>query len=137
MIRYMLDTNVCIGVINNTPPALRQQLMRLSPMEIAISHIVYYELAFGVRNSAHREKNQANLDHFLKYVQVLDWGDEQSLAAAQIRCELLRRGQPIGSYDLLIAAHALSLNLILVTHNTREYARVDGLRIEDWFISLS
>jgi tRNA(fMet)-specific endonuclease VapC len=135
MIRYMLDTNVCIGIINNKPPTLREQLMQISPTEIAISQIVYYELAFGVCNSTHREKNQANLDHFLKYVQVLDWGAEQSLAAAQIRCDLLRKGQPIGPYDLLIAAHALSLNVILVTHNTREYARVDGLRIEDWFVS--
>ncbi len=70
--------------------------------------------------------------HFLKYVQALDWSNGQSTEAAQVRCELLRKGQPIGLYDTLIAAHARSVNAILVTHNTREFGRVDGLQLEDW-----
>ena len=132
MIRYMLDTNACIGVINGKPPALRQRLQQVAPAEVAISQIVYYELAFGVCNSGQPQRNRANLMHFLKYVQVLDWEMAQSDEAAQMRCELVRQGQPIGHYDTLIAAHARSLNATLVTHNTREFGRVAGLQVEDW-----
>jgi tRNA(fMet)-specific endonuclease VapC len=132
MIHFMLDTNACIGVINGKPPALRQRLQQIDPMEVAISEIVRYELAFGVCNSKQPEKNQANLTHFLRYVQVLEWGKEQSVEAAQIRCELGRAGQPIGHYDTLIAAHARSLRATLVTHNTREMGRITGLQVQDW-----
>ena len=132
MIRYMLDTNACIGVINDNPLTLRRRLQQFEPTEVAISEIVRYELAFGVCNSKQVEKNQAALTHFLKYVQVLAWEEAQSAVAAQIRCELARKGQPIGHYDTLIAAHARSLQLTLVTHNTREFGRVDDLRVEDW-----
>ena len=132
MIRWMLDTNTCIAVINQDPPRVRQRLLQIPPVEVAISEIVRYELAFGVCNSQRLEQNQANLTHFLRYVRVLDWGEVQSVTAAQIRCELARKGTPIGHYDTLIAAHARSLDVVLVTHNTREFGRVDGLRIEDW-----
>ena len=100
MIRYMLDTNACIGVINDNPPTLRQRLQQFKPAEVAISEIVRFELAFGVCNSKQVEKNQAALTHFLKYVQVLAWEEAQSAVAAKIRCELARKGQPIGHYDL-------------------------------------
>ena len=132
MIRYMLDTNACIGVISGRPPALREQLLQVDPMEVAISQIVRYELEFGVCNSTQLERNRANLTHFLKYVQVLDWGEEQAMDAAQIRCELERRGEPIGPYDILVAAHARSIKAILVTHNGREFGRVRDLQWEDW-----
>jgi tRNA(fMet)-specific endonuclease VapC len=128
----MLDTNACIGVINGNPPALRTRLLQLDPGEVAISQIVHYELAFGVCKSGQSQRNQANLAHFLKYVQVLDWGEEQAIDAAQIRCDVVRRGQPIGPYDVLIAAHARSLQATLVTHNTGEFGRVQGLLLEDW-----
>jgi len=132
MIRYMLDTNACIGVINNKPPAVRVRLLALDPTEVAISEIVRCELAFGVCNSSMPERNQANLTYFLRYVQVLEWTEAQSVEAAQLRCELARQGRPIGHYDTLIAAHARSLNVALVTHNTREFSRVAGLQVEDW-----
>ncbi|WP_348760010.1 type II toxin-antitoxin system tRNA(fMet)-specific endonuclease VapC [Candidatus Methylocalor cossyra] len=132
MIRYMLDTNACIGVINGNPPSLRERLLQVSPREVAVSQIVRYELEFGVCNSKQQQRNRANLTHFLKYVQVLDWSDAQSIEAANVRCELARKGQPIGPYDTLIAAHARSLKAVLVSHNTREFGRVDGLRLEDW-----
>lgn len=132
MMRYLLDTNACIGVINGNPPVLRQRLVQVDPVEVAISQIVHYELAFGVCNSSQPQRNHANLRHFLRYVQVLDWGEEQATEAAQIRCELVRQGQSIGPYDTLIAAHARSLKAILVTHNDREFGRVQGLQIEDW-----
>jgi tRNA(fMet)-specific endonuclease VapC len=128
----MLDTNACIGVINGNPPTLRSRLLGLSPDEVAISEIVRYELEFGICRSQHQEKNRANLAHFLRYIQVLDWSGAQSVEAAQVRCELARLGQPIGHYDTLIAAHARSLGAILVTHNTREFGRVERLQLEDW-----
>ncbi|MBF0135764.1 MAG: type II toxin-antitoxin system VapC family toxin [Magnetococcus sp. DMHC-1] len=132
MIRYMLDTNACIGIINGNPPSLRQHLLQISPNEIAISQIVRYELEFGVCNSRQPQKNRANLANFLKHIRVLDFGNDQSIMAAQIRCDLLRSGQPIGHHDTLIAAHARSLEAILVTHNTREFQRVNALPLEDW-----
>jgi tRNA(fMet)-specific endonuclease VapC len=132
MIRYMLDTNACIGVINGNPPSLRERLLQVPPDQLAISQIVLYELEFGVCRSSQQQKNQANLVHFLKYVPVLDWCTEQSDEAARIRCDLAQQGRPIGHYDTLIAAHALSLGVPLVTHNTREFARVEGLRLEHW-----
>jgi len=135
MIRYMLDTNVCIGVINGNPPSLRERLMHISRAEVAISQIVIYELEFGVCHSKAQERNRVNLLNFRNYVNIMDWQDKQSIEAAQIRCELARMGQPIGHYDTLIAAHARSLNAILVTHNTREFGRVDGLRLDDWEIA--
>ncbi len=128
----MLDTNACIGVINGRPRALRQHLLQIPPAEIAISQIVRYELEFGVCHSQQPQRNYANLMHFLRYVQVLDWGAEQSIEAGQIRCELARIGQPIGHYDTLIAAHARSRKVTLITHNTREFGRVAGLQVADW-----
>jgi tRNA(fMet)-specific endonuclease VapC len=132
MIHYMLDRNVCIGVINGNPPNLRNRLLGMPPETVTISQIVRYELEFGVCNSRQQQRNRANLTHFLKYVQVLDWSDEQSIEAAEIRCALARKGQPIGHYDILIAAHARSLGVVLVTHNTQEFGRVEGLNLEDW-----
>lgn len=132
MIRHMLDTNACIGVINGNPLALRERLTQTIPDEVAVSQIVRYELEFGICNSKFQQKNRSNLLHFLKYIQVLDWGEKQSTEAAQIRCELTRKGQPIGHYDTLIAAHARSLNTILITHNTKEFSRVNNLQLEDW-----
>ncbi|MCW1970126.1 MAG: PIN domain-containing protein [Anaerolineae bacterium] len=78
------------------------------------------------------KKNQAKLAAFLKYIQVLDFSTEHANEAAQIRCDLTKKGTPIGPYDTLIAAHARGLDVILVTHNTREFGRVVGLKIEDW-----
>ena len=133
----MLDSNACIGVINNNPVAVRKRMLQVKPENIFISQIVLYELLFGVCNSTHIDKNKRNLDHFLKYVQVLDWGEEQAKMASKVRCGLSAIGQPIGHYDTLIAAHALSLDACMITHNTREFKRVVGLALEDWKLETS
>lgn len=130
--RYMLDTNACIGIINQRPPVLRERLFEQNVADVSISQIVLYELEYGVCRSQQRQRNRSNLDAFLKYIQVVDWSDEQSREAAQVRCELAAMGQPIGHYDTLIAAHARSLKATLVTHNVREFERVQGLLLEDW-----
>ena len=129
---YMLDTNACIGIINNKPITLRQKLLQIAVEDVAISQIVLYELEYGVCRSQHQQRNRVNLNQFLKYIQVLDWSTEQSQEAALVRCELMQLGQPIGHYDTLIAAHARSLKATLVTHNTREFEKVQGLLLQDW-----
>ena len=91
-----------------------------------------YELEYGVCRSQQIRRNRENLDSFLKYIQVLEWNEEQSREAALLRCELMQIGQPIGHYDTLIAAHARSLKATQVTHNVREFERVQGLLLEDW-----
>ena len=128
----MLDTNACIGIINNKPITLRQKLLQIAVEDVAISQIVLYELEYGVCRSQHQQRNRDNLNQFLKYIQVLDWSTEQSQEAALVRCELMQLGQPIGHYDTLIAAHARSLKATLVTHNTREFEKVQGLLLQDW-----
>ena len=129
MMLYMLDTNACIGIINNKPTVLRQKLFQVAVEQVAISQIVLYELEYGICRSQHPQRN---LNNFLKYIQVLDWSEEQSQEAALVRCELMQLGQPIGHYDTLIAAHARSLKATLVTHNVREFERVQRLLLEDW-----
>ena len=129
---YMLDTNACIGIINNKPITLRQKLLQIAVEDVAISQIVLYELEYGVCRSQHQQRNRDNLNQFLKYIQVLDWSTEQSQEAALVRCELMQLGQPIGHYDTLIAAHARSLKATLVTHNTSEFEKVQGLLLQDW-----
>ena len=129
---YMLDINVCIGIMNNRPPELRKRLLQLDVNDVAISQIVLYELEYGVCGSQHQQRNRKNLDSFLKHIQVLGWQHEQSQEAALVRCELKLRGEPIGHYDTLIAAHARSLQATLITHNVREFKRVKGLIFEDW-----
>ncbi len=129
---YMLDTNACIGIINNKPITLRQKLLQIAVEDVAISQIVLYELEYGVCRSQHQQRNRDNLNQFLKYIQVLEWSTEQSQEAALVRCELMQLGQPIGHYDTLIAAHARSLKATLVTHNTREFEKVQGLLLQDW-----
>lgn len=134
---YMLDTNACIGIINNKPITLRQKLLQIAVEDVAISQIVLYELEYGICRSQHQQRNRDNLNQFLKYIQVLDWSTEQSQEAALVRCELMQLGQlgqPIGHYDTLIAAHARSLKATLVTHNTREFEKVQGLLLQDWEI---
>ncbi len=128
---YMLDTNACIGIINNKPAALRERLFQVAVEQVAISQIVLYELEYGICRSQ-QQRNRDNLNSFLKYIQVLDWGEEQSQEAALVRCELMQLGQPIGHYDTLIAAHARALEATLITHNVREFEQVRRLLLEDW-----
>jgi tRNA(fMet)-specific endonuclease VapC len=89
-------------------------------------------LEYGACHSRHPDATRAALEHFLRYIRTLDWGEPQAREAADIRCQLARAGLPIGPYDVLIAAHARSIDATLVTHNTGEFGRIAGLRIEDW-----
>jgi len=132
VIRYMLDTDVCIAIIKNRSEAMRNRLTRLSPEEVGISGVVAAELWFGVAHSQKQKQNEAALKDFLDYATLLDWPCGASPLYRKIRAGLQKRGTPIGAMDLLIASHALFLDAMLVTNNTREFERVPDLRIETW-----
>ena len=132
VIRYMLDTDACIALIKNRPVSMRNRLSLLTPEEVGISSIVAAELWFGVANSQKKNKNESALKDFLEIVTLLDWPCEASPLYGQIRTKLQKMGTPIGAMDLLIASHALYIDTVLVTNNTREFERVAELKIENW-----
>ena len=135
--KYLLDTNTCIYIIKKKPPQVKEQFSAVSAGDIAISTITQSELQYGVEKSSNRERNQHALNQFLLPLEILDYDQLASREYGKLRAELEKKGQPIGSLDMLIAAHARSLNLILVTNNEKEFRKVSSLRIENWFASSS
>lgn len=130
--KYMMDTNICIYAIKNKPESVIRKILSQNPEDLCISVVTYAELMHGVEKSQAVEKNRIAMSLFLSAITVLDFDGEAAEAYGQIRAELERKGTPIDPMDLLIAGHARSQGLILVTNNTREFAHVTGLRIEDW-----
>ncbi|MDZ7856966.1 type II toxin-antitoxin system tRNA(fMet)-specific endonuclease VapC [Sphaerotilus sp.] len=131
MPRYLLDTNICVHIINRRPPHVFDHFVGRQIGEIAISSITGAELAFGVAKSG-SARNQAAMDKFLAPLDILPFDAEAMRCYGPLRSELERQGRPIGALDMLIAAHALALGCTLVTNNTREFERVPGLRLENW-----
>lgn len=130
--RYMLDTNICIYVIKYKPEAAVQNFLAHDPDDICVSSITYAELMHGVEKSQQIEKNRLALSMFLSAITVLDFDSSAAEAYGELRADLERKGTPIGPMDMLIAGHAKSQNLILVTNNTREFERVSDLTLQDW-----
>ena len=130
--RYLLDANAVIALLNDKDSRLAQRARQYKPGDIGISAIVSHELFYGAFNSQRAVRNVALVDS-LKF-EVLDFDKEDSRQAGEIRAALAVKGTPIGPYDVLIAGQAMARNLILVTHNTNEFGRVPGLQIEDWEI---
>lgn len=130
--KYMLDTNICIYAIKHKPEAVIRRFLLHDPEEICISAVTYAELMHGVEKSMAVQKNRLAVALFLSPITVLDFGAGAAEAYGKIRGELERKGTPIGPMDLLIAGHARSEGLILVTNNTREFCRVEGLQVENW-----
>ena len=129
--RYLLDTNTCIAVMRNHVKVV-QRLSAVSPGDCAISTITSYELHTGVEKCSQPDRERAKVDLLLKTVQQLEFAAGAAQEAARIRAALESEGQTIGPYDLLLAGHARSLALILVSANTREFNRVPGLIVENW-----
>jgi len=127
--KFLLDTNAVIALLKGNQ-AFGERLRKYDPQDFGLSVIVAYELYFGAFRSARRQENLARVDA-LRF-EVLDFTPADARAAGLVRAELASAGTPIGPYDTLIAAHALSRNLVLVTHNKREFSQVRALRIEDW-----
>ena len=130
--KYLLDTNICSYIVTRRPPAAYERFKRESFKEIAVSSITLAELLFGVAKSANPERNEVGYRSFLEPLTILDFDAEAAAHYGDIRASLKRKGTPIGPLDLLIAAHARSRRLTLVTNNSREFARVDGLTLENW-----
>lgn len=128
----MLDTDVSSYVIKRSSKAVLKRLGRIAPEDVCVSSITKAELLYGVEVSPHRAKDSAAVDAFLRYVMALDFPEGTALDYARTRARLKRRGEMIGANELLIAAHAQFLGLILVTSNTREFQRITGLKIENW-----
>ncbi|WP_095058269.1 tRNA(fMet)-specific endonuclease VapC [Pseudomonas sp. Irchel s3f7] len=131
MIKYMLDTNICIFTIKNKPQVVREAFNRHHD-QLCISAVTLMELIYGAEKSAAPEKNLAVVEGFAARLEVLPFDNEAAAHTGMIRCELAKVGTPIGPYDQMIAGHARSRGLIVVTNNLREFARAPGLRVEDW-----
>ena len=132
MPRYMLDTDTSSYIMKRSDKNVLRRLATVAVSDVCISAITKSEHLYGVEVSPHRQKDQAALDAFLRYVEVLDFPGEAALDYGVIRADLKKRGTMIGANDLLIAAHARCLGLTLVTNNTREFGRVKGLQVENW-----
>jgi tRNA(fMet)-specific endonuclease VapC len=132
MLRYMLDTDICSYVMKRSHDALLQRLQKVPVSDVCVSVVTKCELLYGVEVSPRRQQDEAALKAFLNVAAVLDLPDHASSHYAQIRAQLKKSGKMIGANDLFIAAHARSLGLTLVTHNTQEFRRVNRLAIEDW-----
>lgn len=131
MPKFMLDTNICIFAIKNRPESLRQAFI-LHQNLLCVSAITVMELLYGAEKSAAPARNQAVVEDFLARLDVLDYDRTAAANTGELRAELAKAGMPIGPYDAMIAGHARSRGLVLVTNNTREFARAPGLRLEDW-----
>ena len=127
----LLDTNICIHVINARPPAVLQRFRQHRMGEIGICSVVAAELAYGVAKSG-SARNREALEMFLAPLLILPFEEAALWVYGDLRAELERKGTPIGALDTMIAAHALSQQSTLVTNNTREFARVPGLALENW-----
>jgi tRNA(fMet)-specific endonuclease VapC len=131
MLAYMLDSNICIYVMKTYPPELRGKFNALAE-QLCISSITLGELYYGAEKSARRVQNLTAIEHFVARLEVLPFGDKAAAHYGQLRAELERAGTPCGPHDMQIGGHARSEGLILVTNNMREFARMPGVRVENW-----
>ncbi len=132
MPRFMLDTDTCSYIMKRSHPLVLKRLEALPVTDVCMSVVTKAELLYGVEVSPRRNQDAAALDAFLPYVEVLDFQNEAAIHYAEIRARLKKRGAMIGANDLFIAAHARATGLTLVTNNTAEFARVNGLVLENW-----
>ncbi|MEB6628990.1 tRNA(fMet)-specific endonuclease VapC [Escherichia coli] len=131
MLKFMLDTNICIFTIKNKPVHVRERF-NLNSGRMCISSVTLMELIYGAEKSQMPERNLAVIEGFVSRLEVLDYDSAAATHTGQIRAELARQGRPVGPFDQMIAGHARSRGLIVVTNNTREFERVAGIRLEDW-----
>jgi tRNA(fMet)-specific endonuclease VapC len=131
MLASLLDTNLCVRALRDRPTEIRERL-KAEFETICISSIVRYELYVGIALAGGGDQKKRELDDFLSPIPCLPFDDAAAFQAADIRADLTRKGTLIGPYDILIAGHARSLDLKLITGNLKEFTRVDGLRCEDW-----
>ncbi len=131
MLRYLLDTSICIYTIRNKPDVVRGAF-RQHLGQMAISTATLMELAYGCEHSSRPRANLAVMEGFVARLEVLPYDAQAAMHTGQIRAELAGKGTPIGPYDQMIAGHARSLGLVVVSNNEREFQRVAGLRVANW-----
>jgi len=129
---FMLDTNTLIYFFKGMGE-VGENLFTYSPQDIFIPSIVIYELQVGIAKSNNPKKREKQLSTLLQQINIIEFGEQEAKASALIRASLEKKGIPIGPMDILIAGSAKAHNLTLVTHNTKEFMRVEGLMIKDWF----
>ncbi|OKH31112.1 VapC toxin family PIN domain ribonuclease [[Phormidium ambiguum] IAM M-71] len=129
---YLLDTNVCVRYLNGRSVPIREKILATNSQDIAVCSVVKFELFYGALRSNNPQRTLERQQQFLKRFVSLPFDDAAATIASRIRASLAASGTPIGVYDIPIAAIAMANNLILVTHNTEEFNRVEGLQIEDW-----
>lgn len=129
---HLIDTSICVAILRGTSPRIRPKFRAAMESGVAISSISAAELYYGVAKCAEPERNRRAVGDLLGAVSVLPFGEQAAEAYGLVRDYLQRRGQAIGPYDLLIAAHSIAEDAVLVTNNTREFSRVPTLAIEDW-----
>ncbi len=130
--RYLLDTNICIYIIKNKPKKIFDKFSEITPVDVGISSVTVSELQFGVHQSLYADRNREALFKFLLPLEIVDYDSNAAETCGKIRTDLEKEGKVIGAMDLLIAAQALSRDLILVTNNQKEFSRVVGLSLEKW-----
>ena len=130
--KYMFDTNICIYLIRKKPVQVIKRLQNTNISEIGISVITLSELEYGVAKSSNKTQNRMALAEFLAPFEIVPFAESAAAEYGEIRAFLEKKGTPIGAYDMMIAAHALSLNLTLVTNNIREFERIPKLQFENW-----
>ena len=129
---YLLDSNICIYIINQSPKQVVNHIKKLKVHQIKLSSISLAELEYGVSKSRNREKNRNALINFASAFDIVEFNDNDAEVYGLIRAELEQKGQIIGPYDMQIAAQALTRELILVTNNTAEFTRIPKLKLENW-----
>ena len=132
MIKHMLDTNTCIYIIKRKPAMVIERFLKTKISQIGISSITLSELLYGVSKSSKPEQNQIALTQFTAPLEILSYGDEAAQYYGDLRAHLEKQGTPIGSLDMLIAAHALSTESTLITNNEKEFIRIPNLKIDNW-----
>lgn len=130
--KYILDMNICIYIIKKHPIHVLNRLQKEDISDICLSSITLAELEYGVQKSERIAQNSLALAEFLSPIEIVPFDENAAMEFGKIRAVLERKGRLIGEYDLMIAAHAIALDLILVTNNSREFKRVSDLKIENW-----
>jgi tRNA(fMet)-specific endonuclease VapC len=130
--KYLIDTNICIYIMNKKPDDVIQKFKQIKIGEIGVSTITISELQYGISKSRKRKKNEIRLNEFITPLEILPYDESAAKAYGDLRYELEKAGKPIGPLDLLIAAHAVSRNLIVVTNNDKEFKRIKKLKVENW-----
>ena len=131
---YMLDTDICIYIIKRKPPNVLKHLESIEPGQLSMSAITFAELMNGAKKSQRVKANVSRLNALGEILEICSFDQQAAVAYGDVRSSLEKRGEVIGPHDLLIAAHALSLDRTLITNNEREFKRVEGLKVDNWSV---